>query len=204
LSSWRLGDRPDLLLSLTGGPGRAVVIANAMDAADERTRANAVSFELRALAGLGYDVAEADLRTCDPRTAFAGCELVWVRGGNVFVLREALARSGADVVLTELVRTDAVVYAGYSAGCCVLAPSLRGLEVVDDPAAATGPRWDGPGLLDHAIVPHYRSDHPESAAVERVVEGYRDRAVAHRVLRDGEVVLIGARSGVASPAPSRT
>lgn len=193
LSSWRLGDHPERLLSLTGGPGRAAVIANAIDAVDEPARSAGVAFELTALRGLGYDPVEVDLRTADPRQALAGHDLVWVRGGNVFALRAALANSGADAVLTDLVRADAVVYGGYSAGCCVLAPSLRGLELVDDPAVVPEPRWDGLGLLDRAFVPHYRSDHPESAAIERVAEAYRARGVAHTLLRDGEVLVVDNR-----------
>src|SRR5437763_10226659 len=69
----------------------------------------------------------------------------------------------------------ALVYAGYSAGACVLSPSLRGLEAVDDAGAVTRvygaePVRDGLGLLDEAFVPHYRSPgHPETAAIELVV-----------------------------------
>lgn len=193
LSSWRLGDHPEQLLSLTNGPGSAAVIANAMDAADERKRADAVALELTALRRLGYDPVEVDLRTTDPRTAFTGHKLVWVRGGNVFALRAALANSGADTVLTDLVRSDALVYAGYSAGCCVLAPSLRGLELVDDPSVVPQPRWDGLALLDHAIVPHYRSDHPESPAIQQVADTYRTQGIPHHLLHDGEALVVNTQ-----------
>ena len=44
----------------------------------------------------------------------------------MFMLRYALYRSGADAVFRELLAADALVYAGYSAGPCVLSPSLRG------------------------------------------------------------------------------
>jgi hypothetical protein len=62
-----------------------------------------------------------------------------------------------------------VVYAGSSAGLCVLSPGLHGLEVVDDAGAVTRaygsePVWDGLGPLDEVFVPHYRSPgHPETA-----------------------------------------
>jgi dipeptidase E len=59
------------------------------------------------------------------------------RYADVFMLRYALDRSGADAVFRELLAADALVYAGYSAGPCVLSPSLRGLELVDDPGAVT-------------------------------------------------------------------
>jgi dipeptidase E len=89
-----------------------------------------------------------------------------------------------------------LVYAGYSAGACVLSPSLRGLEAVDDAGAVTRvygsePVRDGLGLLDEAFVPHYRSPgHPETAAIELVVARYQAAGVAYRALRDGQVLLI--------------
>jgi dipeptidase E len=99
-------------------------------------------------------------------------------------------------VLGELLAADALVYAGYSAGPCVLSPSLRGLELVDDPAAVTRtygspPVWDGLALLTAAFVPHYRSPgHPETAAIERVVARYRADGIPYRALRDGQALLI--------------
>jgi hypothetical protein len=78
----------------------------------------------------------------------------------------------------------ALVYAGYSAGACVLSPSLRGLEAVDDAGAVTRvygaePVRDGLGLLDEAFVPHYRSPgHPETAAIELVVARYAADGIA--------------------------
>lgn len=112
------------------------------------------------------------------------------------MLRHALAESGADAILTDLLARDAVVYGGYSAGVCVLAPSLRGLEIVDEPGAVSATYgvpaiWDGLGLLEHAVVPHYRSPgHPETEACERLAEHYRAAGVPHRTLRDGQAIVI--------------
>ena len=41
--------------------------------------------------------------------------------------------------------------------------------------------WSGLGLIDLAIVPHFRSAHPESAAAERAVRplAARDCAIGH-------------------------
>jgi dipeptidase E len=125
--------------------------------------------------------------------------MVWVRGGNTFVLRYAMATSGADLLVTDLIRRNAIVYAGYSAGVCVLAPSLRGLEAdgLDDPnlvPSAYGPAepiWDGLGLLDYLILPHFESPgHPETEAVGRAVERFRADGIAHRTLRDGQAIVI--------------
>jgi dipeptidase E len=202
LSSFRMGDRPDRLVELLDAPGPAAVIANAIDGASDDVRREGVEHELGALAELGVDAEELDLRDY-----FGGRErlasglmrhrLVWVRGGNTFMLRHALAASGADGILTDLLERDALVYAGYSAGCCVLAPSLHGLDLVDDPEAVAEtygvpPIWEGLGLLDYAFVPHVDSPgHPETEACGRLAEHYRATGVAHRTLRDGEAIVVG-------------
>jgi dipeptidase E len=191
LSSWRLGRAADELLLLSGGAGSVAVVANALDSQPEPARRNGVLFELASMRELGFHAVEVDLRVPGAARELPGHDTIWVRGGNVFALRAAMARSGADVVISDLVRSDAIVYAGYSAGCCVLAPSLRGLELVDDPTVVDEPCWEGLGLLEYAILPHYRSDHPESEAIELAVESYRERGVPHRTLRDGEVIVLG-------------
>lgn len=194
LSSYRLGPRPGVMRG-----ARAAVVANAIDGAGPDDRAAGVQQELDDLGGLGLRPVEVDLRehSGDPAglaRRLAEHDVVWVRGGNVFVLRRALAASGADTVLVEMIASRSFVYAGYSAGVCVLAPTLRGLELVDDPTEVPAGYeadvvWDGLGVLPFCVVPHYRSDHPESEDVERVVSHYVDTGVPFVALRDGEAIV---------------
>jgi dipeptidase E len=157
--------------------------------------------EVAALADLGVGAAELDLRGYFGhqrrlRQDLSGISLAWLHAGNTFMLRYALYRSGGDTVFRELLAADALVYAGYSAGACVLSPSLRGLELVDDADAVTRvygspPLWDGLALLDEAFVPHYRSPgHPETADIERVVTWYRAEGIGYRALHDGQALLV--------------
>jgi dipeptidase E len=205
LSSFRMGDHPDRMLALLRGRragAEVAVIANALDAQAGDERLAGVRREVDALTRLGLRPAEVDLRRFFDRPpeavtgALARFALIWVRGGNVFMLRHALARSGGDLALTALLRRDAVVYAGYSAGACVLAPSLRGLEECDDPQVVPAtygdpPIWDGLGVLDHAVVPHVDSPgHPETEVLTTVAARYRGEGVAHRALRDGRALVI--------------
>ncbi|TDD70347.1 peptidase [Actinomadura darangshiensis] len=209
LSSFRVGDHPDRLRALLRGRVDIAVIANAIDAQAEDERSAGVEREVEALRALGLRPAELDLRQFADRPAevaeaLAWFSAVWVRGGNVFVLRHALALSGADVALADLVRRDALVYAAYSAGACVLAPSLRGLEVCDDPRSAPAPPiWDGLGVLDRAFVPHVDSpDHPEAETLTAVAARYRADGVPHYALRDGDVLVMdGPESRVRGVAP---
>jgi dipeptidase E len=202
LSSFRLGDHPEELTALAGeGSRRAVVIANAIDDQPDDLRREGVQRELTALAGLGFEPAELDLRdyfgdTERLRADLGGVQLAWLRGGNVFLLRYVLHRSGGDTVLRDLLGQDALVYGGYSAGPCVLSPSLRGLELVDDPGVVqrsygAPPLWDGLGLLDRAFVPHWRSPgHPETDAIELVAERYQADGTPFRALNDGQALVI--------------
>ena len=95
-----------------------------------------------------------------------------------------------------MLAADALVYGGYSAGSCVLSPSLRGLEAVDDAGAVmriygSEPVLDGLALLAEVLVPHYQSPrHPETAAMGLVVARYRAGAVSCRLLRDGQALLV--------------
>ena len=202
LSSFRMGDHPEHLAALVGGNGRkAAVIANALDEAPADVRRSGVERELAALADLGFDAIELDLRDYfgqeqHLRRDLAGVDLAWLRGGNVFMLRFALFRSAGDVVFRDLLAEDALVYAGYSAGACVLSSTLRGLEVVDDAGAVmriygSEPVWDGLALLEEAFLPHYQSPgHPETAAVDLVAARYQAEGVSYRPLRDGQALLL--------------
>jgi dipeptidase E len=185
LSSFRMGDHPEYLTALVGESGRsagesgrsAVVIANALDDASAAVRRSGVEDELAALAGLGFDAVELDLRDYFGhqqrlRRDLGGFCLAWLRGGNVFMLRYALLRSGGDVIVRDLLAAVTRVY---------------GAE----------PVRDGLGLLDEAFVPHYRSPgHPETAAIELVVARYAAEGVAYRALRDGQVLVINGASAV--------
>ena len=189
LSSFRLGDHPEHLVALLPRNPSVAVICNAIDAEDPAVRAEKVAEEIRWLTELGLRAEELDLRvTAD----FDGYDGLWVRGGNVFVLRAAMSRSGADRTLPNLIGSEQLVYAGYSAGPCVLAPSLRGLELCDDPTAVDGDViWDGLGVLDHAIVPHLDSPgHPETELLAGVAELYERTAVPHLKMRDGQALVV--------------
>lgn len=196
LASYRFGADPTILLDLTGGPGRIGVVAAACDAWPPNARASAVTSELIALRGLGFDPVEIDLRTPGSVDRLADLPVIWVRGGNTFVLRHRLAVSGADIALTELVRTDALVYAGYSAGACVTAPDLRGIEYADpveEVAEVAGPGTPIPttglGWIDRAIVPHYRSEYLGGAESDRMIDDLRARGARYLTLTDDQVAV---------------
>ncbi|MBF6235535.1 Type 1 glutamine amidotransferase-like domain-containing protein [Nocardia otitidiscaviarum] len=199
LSSYRFGAHYDRLLELVGAPGRVAVIANACDAWPSAW-ASAVTSDLVPLRRSGFEPAVVDLRDYvgragDLEETLAGFPMVWVRGGNTFVLRAQFARSGADLALRRLLDADALVYAGYSAGACVMTPDLRGLEAMDDPdevrtACGGDVLWDGLGLVDHRIVPHLDSPTDPEGLSRKLSQEYRIGGIAHWALTDDDAVIV--------------
>ena len=191
LSSFRLGLHEQRLLRLLGSGRRTALVPNALDGLPAADRARGVQQDVEELATAGLAVTLVDLHTPAAAAGLAGYDLVWVRGGNVFALRRALADSGADEVLVTLLQQDLVVYGGYSAGACILGPDLTELQRVDDPTAVTPLVTTGLGLLDRPFVPHIDSPgHPETVLCDAVAAAYTARGQAHWALRDGEVLVV--------------
>lgn len=204
LSSYQLGDHPGAFRELVRGRRRGRVIMNALDGVDPERRRFETQRQMLNLARIGLTARELDLRDHDPGNlvaAFGQPDFLWVRGGNVFTLRAALARSGADALIADRVRADALVYAGFSAGACILAPSLSGLEGCDSPQDALDMygrvESTGLGILDRPFVPHLESpQHPESAALTRVAAAYAQNAQPYWALRDGQALVVDGSSTV--------
>ena len=122
--------------------------------------------------------------------------VIWVRGGNVFVLRQAMKLSGLDNLLINYTRIrQNLLYGGYSAGICVLGPTLRGLELVDSLLYKPYQQllqtiWQGLGIINYTIIPHCKSNHPESATIDSVVAYYKSHKLPFKTLKDGEVIII--------------
>ena len=117
-------------------------------------------------------------------------DAVWVLGGNAVALRTAFAASGADTVVTDRLRDDSLVYAGYSAGGCILGPrEALSVATFGDPLPGypEHPVDTGMGLLPFAIVPHFDREVPASTGL---VDHYLDHHVPLVALRDGQAVVV--------------
>jgi len=206
LSSFRLGNQPQKLIDLVRDNKRAAIILNACDFFADNDRQIRLRQESALLQSLGFSTAELDLRHYfnnehkqrELSALLATYGLVWVRGGNSFILNRAVKASGFGEIIRHLLERDALIYGGYSAGMSVLIPSLRGVELVDDPhivPAGYNPAivWEGLGLLPYAVAPHYKSELPESADVDKLVQYYIDNHVLFKVLRDEEVIVVNGK-----------
>src|SRR5438105_6681439 len=86
-------------------------------------------------------------------------DLVWINGGNAFILRRAMKQSGFDMLIKSAVARDEIVYAGFSAAAVIAFDSLKGLELTDDPEDVpsgynTNIVWEGLGFVPFALAVH--------------------------------------------------
>lgn len=197
LSSYRIGNDPSVLRR-ADHDGRAGIILNALDIYAE-TRERDIGREIADLESLGYQVEEVDLRAYfADRDALAerlsSLDLLWVVGGNTFGLARAMVQSGFREALLPAM-ANGLIYSGYSAGTCVVTPDLEGIHLMDDPdCVPDGYDPDTPattlGLVPFRIVPHWRSDHPETALADDAVAYLKHHGLPYRTLRDGEAMIV--------------
>lgn len=202
LSSYKLGDKLSKLKELIKSTNKKTAyIANALDFFDDIERRKvSEKADIEELKSLGLYPEILDLRDyfnkkeeLDKKLSEFG--VIWVRGGNAFVLRQAMKLSGFDEVIKRTAKKDNVLYGGYSAGVCVLGPTLRGIDIIDDASVIpyeniTDVVYDGLNIIDYSIIPHYKSDHPETEMSEKAVEYMKKNNIPFKALKDGEVIVI--------------
>ena len=74
----------------------------------------------------------------------------------------------------------------------MLSPSLYGLDIVDEPINPYNNDkvdYSGLNILDFVPVPHYKSNHPESKLVDKIVELFNTEGIRYKTLKDGEVIV---------------
>jgi dipeptidase E len=200
LSSYQIGMEPERLSELFGSGRRIGVIRNALDFSEDQERLERRrQDEFSQLEDLNLVPEDIDLRAYfdnndELQSVIQELDGLWVTGGNAFILRRAMKQSGLDKILRNKSSQEPFVYAGYSAGACVVTPTLDGIHLVDPPDSvppgyASELVWEGVGLVPFCIAPHYRSEHPESELIEQCVEYFMDHKIPFIVLRDGEAYV---------------
>lgn len=203
LSSFKIGNKEQKLKEITkNGNKKVAYINNALDFATDLERRNkSDAVDISDLERLGFAVDILDLKRYfnspdELEEKLDHYDVLWVRGGNSFVLAQAFKLSGfGEIVKRHFKNSKDIVYGGYSAGICNLGSTLKGIHLVDDPyqnpyGEEYPTIWEGAGVLDYAIVPHYKSDHKESKDIDRSIEYMINNKIPFKALRDGEVIVI--------------
>lgn len=200
LSSYKLGNDIELLKEWVKNNNKMLVIPNALDVfEDSEKKTNGILDKCKDLQELGFETQILDLRNYfnkedELRRYLQDYNSFYVLGGNVFVLRQAMKLSGFDNYLNDISKLDNYLYAGFSAGICVLAKDLHGIHLADkpekDPYNYGNIIWDGIGIIDYMPVPHFDTpEHPESHLMYDVVKYLQDNNLPYQTLRDGDVII---------------
>jgi len=198
LSSYKLGNSVAKLQEMTLDTNKRV--AYIPNARDYEPSIDKEKDDLDELTSIGLEPTKIDLKEyfhkeSKLRNVLSEFDIFWVRGGNTFVLRQAMYLSGFDNIIIELNNKKSnKIYGGYSAGVCVPAPTLHGLEIIDDIKANPYGQKEiittGLNIINYSIAPHYRSNHPESASIELEIQEHIKNKRLFKALQDGEVIII--------------
>ncbi|MGA3150478.1 MAG: Type 1 glutamine amidotransferase-like domain-containing protein [Candidatus Saccharimonadales bacterium] len=202
LSSQDLGNYPEVAAKLAGKNKKAAYLKNAQDDLSPEERNWSTPEKKKMFEAAGFEFEEIDLRDYFGESEkllnkLSNFGSLWSSGGNTFILRRAMRASSLDMILKKLLKEDKILYGGWSAGACITAPSLRGIEYGDRPQPDAVPDnypnkeiiWDGLGLVDFMIVPHCKSDW-FGAEADKSIQYFKKHKISYKPLEDGQVILI--------------
>lgn len=192
LSSYRIPAPQELarLLGKDSLQGVSVaLISNAKDYYAKRARDYTVGDLVNYMEQLGLRVTAIDLRDYDGpeslKAALASHQLIWAMGGNTYMLRYEMRRSGFEDIIEGLLKTG-IVYGGDSAGALVAGQSIAGVESADEPKFAEEYIAEGLNLVPFVILPHV--DNPEFAGVLPIFrQTHPDKKIIE--LKDSQAVI---------------
>lgn len=153
-----------------------------------------------------WDIEAVGVHTAeDPVGLLAGCDGVFVGGGNTFRLTAALYRTGLLAAIRSAV-ADGLPYLGSSAGTVVACPSIR---TTNDMPIVAPPSFEALGLVGFQINPHYlngklAATHMGETRETRLTEYTEENSVPALGVPEGswvradgsDVVLHGDEDGV--------
>lgn len=200
LSSKRLGNNPEQLQTLVPANKRHVgIILNAGDDTPQEKQKDRLIRVAARFSEIGFTSEEIDLRNYFGETKVSETDLqrfglIWVQGGNIFILRRAYKQSGFDKIITKMISDNTIAYGGESAGAVILGQNFLGLDIVDDQKLTPeGYEFEYPatglGIIDYTIVPHFESENPETPLVEKLHTYLKEKKLPHKTLHDGEVII---------------
>lgn len=201
LSSQDLGNYPDVAAKLAGKNKKAAYIKNAQDDLPPEERNFSTPEKRKMFEDAGFEFEELDLRDYFGKSGkllnkLSNFGSFWSSGGNTFILRRAMAVSGLDEILKQLLKEDKIMYGGWSAGAMVMTPDLKSPNWSDEDRSNIVPEgydpkviWTGLNLVPFYIVPHLGSErHGDSP--QKLANYYKAKKLHHFVLKDGQVVIV--------------
>ncbi len=200
LSSFRIWDHWDKLLEMFWNNNKVAYICSALDHCKKEERDSYMQNDLDSLNSLWLNAEALDLRDFFWKSnnlckKIKDYDWVFVSWWNTFILAQAYKLSWFWKLMQEYeIQGHNFVYAWYSAWVCILSPSLKWLDIVDDPNIHPYKElqetiWEWLSIIPYTFSPHYDSDHPESADIEKEIQYCIDNKILFKALRDWEVLI---------------
>lgn len=155
-----------------------------------------IADEIDAINNTGRAVKRVDLAVLAKdtvATAFDGCTVIWVGGGNTFYLLQEVRRSGFDEFIAGKIAAG-TPYVGTSAGSIILAPNIECIRFADDPAQAPHlASFDGLGLFPLVTFAHF--DNPDFREIYRKILFHAlDNGVDFITLKEKQFIVVNGDS----------
>ena len=139
---------------------------------------------------LGFQLEDFDLKGKseeEVRATLSKADIIFVSGGNTFYLLEKVKQSGFDKVLRKLKASDKI-YIGSSAGSVIVGPNTEPIKDFDDPSAADLDSYEGIGLVDFVVLPHWGKE-KYAVKQEAVIKEFGNKYKL-KPIKDGEMVVV--------------
>ena len=124
-------------------------------ASEEKEKNEFSQFAYQQLEKMGYqniDFFDVEFQNPEELKKY---NVLYMCGGNTFYLLKYLKESGADKIISDLVK-QGVVYVGVSAGSIVIGPNINIANEVDpDPNDVKLSDLTGLGVIDLIVCPHF-------------------------------------------------
>ncbi|HET6746922.1 MAG TPA: Type 1 glutamine amidotransferase-like domain-containing protein [Candidatus Saccharimonadales bacterium] len=160
---------PEELVTLLGKPLDTTTVAlipNAKDYYSKRAWEFTINSRIEYMKSLGLNIEVVDLKNYMEESALknklSNYDFIWAMGGNTFMLRYEMKRSGFDKIIQDLLN-QGIIYGGDSAGALVAGLSINGIESADEPGFSEEVINSGIGIVPFSILPHL--DNPEFSEV---------------------------------------
>lgn len=201
LSSYKIGDKPEILVEWIKKHGNNILlIANSRDNYSNENKQSRIEVDRMELEKLGFTVKLLDLRDYFDKNnklekVFTKVKAFYVIGGNTFILRKAMKLSGFDKLLCKYMSNHDYIYAGYSAGSCVLSKKIEPISFLDNPEedpydSGLLPIHEGIGFINETIIPHFETNPKYAEHISKAIKFCEQNEIKYITLRDGETIVL--------------
>lgn len=140
---------------------------------------------------MGFQIVNVDIKNKTKEQLFQqmkDVDVVFVSGGNTYYLLEHVQKSRLDEVVKELI-VKGVMYIGSSAGSVLVCPTIEHIEDLDDITKASLISFEGIGLIDFLILPHF-GDSKYKYKFQQIMKKWSDKKYKIQTLTNSQVIVV--------------